>query len=351
MTEYNLPATVTSLSSWKVHDAPNAINVVILGAGPVGLFTALFLNTYYNKKVHWKEFVLRNVNILLVDNRIKEEGLKLPYSRSTQFSFDVLNFKEFMPFISCWNDDLTQEDQRIFDYIHVLENMLYTYAYHQKIPMMFTKQFDDYKNLQHLVDKQAIHIVFDCTGGRTNIPVTIPRSIHWNQYRMKQGYQEIRFNPDTKYYEYCEHGHVYKKPTYRIQMFDKANKEYLSGNWLVDVEEKEDAVLAQKYNGVCLTPEDYIRISSHFKQLQMRHLFPFLTRALHIPLKHIQYVKISLFSLMARHSPFAATNLTKNTLLVRLGDALGSTEYGMSLGMKHSLELSRHICQLLSSYL
>jgi len=354
MTEYNLPATVQSVSSasWKAHTTPNALNIVVLGAGPVGLFTALFLNQYYNKKDHWKEFSLRKVNVLIVENRIKEEGVKLPYSRSTQFSFDVTEIQQLLHFVFCWGGaDVSEEDARIFDYIYVLENMLYTAAYHKKIPMLFTKRFEEYAALKDFLHAQKIHVVFDCTGGRTTIPATIPKSLRWDQYSFKEGDREIKLNEKTQYYEYCEQGKPYRKPTYRIQLFDKDNKEYLVGNVLVEPTEKEDEVLATKYNNLCFSTDDYIRLSSTFKQSHMRQLFPTLVGALRIPLKKIQSVKVGLFYTLARHSPFAATALTKDTLLVRLGDALGSTEYGMSLGMKHSIELSRHISQLLSSFL
>ena len=351
MTEYNLPATVTSTASWKTHKDPNAMNIVVLGAGPVGLFTALFLNQYYNKKVHWKEFSLRKVNVLLVENRIKEEGVKLPYSRSTQLSFDVSEIQQLLRFIFCWGADVSQDDARMFDYIYMFENMLYTTAYHAQIPMLFTKKFDEYKTLEDFVKTQDIHVVFDCTGGRTKIPAKVPKTLHWDQYPFKKGDQEIKLNKETKYYEYCEKGEPYKKPTYRLQIFDKHNKEYLTGNVLLEPTNNDDVVLATKYNNQCLLTDDYIRLSSAFKQSYMRQLFPFLIKETHIPLNKIHHVKLGLYNTLARHSPFAATKLTKDTLLIRLGDALGSTEYGMTLGTKHSIELSHHICQLLSSFL
>ena len=134
-------------------------------------------------------------------------------------------------------------------------------------------------------------------------------------------------------------------------LFDKHNKEYLTGNVLLEPTNNDDVVLATKYNNQCLLTDDYIRLSSTFKQSYMRQLFPFLVKESHVPLHKIHHVKVGLFNTLARHSPFAATKLTKDTLLIRLGDALGYSEYGMTLGMKHSIELSHHICQLLSSFL
>jgi len=362
MTEYALPSTIPSLETWKHYDSPDAINVVILGAGPVGLFTALYLNQYYNKfenrQEFKKEFILRNINILVVDNRIKEEGDKLPYSRSTQFGFNIAEIQPFLQNIFCWK--MERNATRAFDYIHVLENLLYTVAVHDKIPMRFTRKFDDYKQLKSFIRDQSVHLLFDCTGGRSTIPNPNPNpseSVSWNKFsfrataRLKKGNQAVILNKTTGYYEFCEDGHVYTEPTYRIQIFDKNNKEILIGNVLAFPTEKADTDLALKYNNLCFRPEDYLRLSACFKSEQIRTLFPHIVETQKLKLKDIKAVKISVFYSIARHSPFAAARLSRQCTLLRVGDSLGSTEYGILFGMKHSIEFSRHICNLVSSFI
>jgi hypothetical protein len=66
--------------------------------------------------------------------------------------------------------------------------------------------------------------------------------------------------------------------------------------------------------------------------------------------KDIETVKVVVFNTIARHSPFAAASY-EGAVLIRLGDSLGGTEYGIVFGMKHSIEFSKHICQLLSTFL
>jgi len=349
MTEYALPATIKSIDSWKKYDSPNAINVMILGAGPVGLFTALYLNEYYNAKDKLNDVSFRKINILLVENRIKEEGLKLPYSRSTQFSFNISEFQQFLKFISCWNVDISDVDMRIFDYIHVLENMLYTVAYNKKIPMVFTKKMDDYKILTEFIKTDNIHMLFDCTGGRSNIPDT--KTISWNKYSFKEGNQEVKLNKKTNYFEFYEDGKVFTKPTCRIQLFDKENKEFLVGNVFVEPMEEDDIIILNKYKNKCFLTNDYIYLSSAFKQTKLRQLFPLLIKDTHYKISEINSVKINMFYSIARHSPFAAMKMKNNCILVRLGDSLGSTEYGIHFGMKHSIEFSRHICNIMSSFI
>ena len=75
ITNYALPSPNSNIIKWKQFDDPDAINVMILGTGPVGLYTALYLHHMYNKDTeNMTEFSFRKVNILLVDNRIFKEG-------------------------------------------------------------------------------------------------------------------------------------------------------------------------------------------------------------------------------------------------------------------------------------
>jgi len=142
--EYLLPSTIDNLDDHlnqiKKSNKQN-INVVIVGAGPIGLFTALYLNDYYNKY----NFFNIKVNVLIIDNRTYEESIKLPYSRVTQFGFDISQIQPFINQIFCWKNKNIYLDRQ-FDFINVFENMLYLSAYHKKIPMYFTK------NMKHLIN-------------------------------------------------------------------------------------------------------------------------------------------------------------------------------------------------------
>jgi hypothetical protein len=351
MTNYALPATVSSLTSWKQSTDPSALNIMILGSGPVGLYTALYLSRLYphidTETDFIKEFSSRAVNVLLVDNRIHKEGVRMPFSRSTQFWFNILELQPFLRQIFCW-DNMMKRGVTAFDNIHVLESLLYTVAYKDKVPMAFTAQFNDYTALSAFIKKEQIHILFDCTGGRSKIPISY--SIRWPQ-SMKEGTASIRLNPETQYYEYYENGVSTSKPTLYLQIMDKKNRELVTGNHFVYPVDPSDVRLAELFNGKCFRIQDFLTIAGHFKDEKLRNLFPHLLEIGEVKQESVHAVKINVFPSKARHSPFAAAPLQKGCTLIRVGDSLGGTEYGIMFGMKHSIEFSKHICNLLSTFL
>ena len=348
MTNYALPSTVDSLAKWKRFADPSAINVVILGAGPVGLYTALYLQHIYNKDIeNMTEFSFRKVNILLVDNRIHKEGEKMPYSRSTQFGFSIEEIQPFLQQIFCW--DMVKYDVRAFDYIHVLENLLYTVAYKTQIPMAFTKQLEDPVALKAFVAKESIHVLFDCTGGRSRIPVA--HGVRWNDYSFKEGAGEVKLNPDTQTYEYCEGGKAFTTQVLRLQLFDKDRNEFLIGNEFAEPTDPADMELATKYNNQCFRTKDFLHVASAFQKEKIRHLFPHMLEVGGLKEKDVDSVKIAVFNTVARHSPFAAASFERGCVLIRIGDSLAGTEYGIVFGMKHSIEFSKHICNLMSTFI
>ena len=351
MTNYALPSTLTSLTSWKKSSDPAALNIMILGSGPVGLYTALYLSRLYphidTTDEFIKEFSFRSVNVLLVDNRIYKEGVRMPFSRSTQFWFNILELQPFLRQIFCW-DNMMKRGPTAFDNIHVLESLLYTVAYKDGIPMAFTAQFNDYTALKTFIKKEQIHVLFDCTGGRSKIPISY--SIRWPQ-SMKEGVASIRLNPATQYYEYYENGVSTSKPTLHLQIMDKKNRELVTGNHFAYPVDPADVALSASYNGQCFRVADFRKIAAHFKDEKLRNYFPHLLEISEIKEDAVHNVKINVFPSKARHSPFAAAPLLKGCTLIRVGDSLGGTEYGIMFGMKHSIEFSKHICSIMSTFL
>lgn len=349
MTNYALPSPSSNITKWKQFDDPDAMNVMILGTGPVGLYTALYLHHLYNKDIeNMTEFSFRKVNILLVDNRIFKEGVKMPYSRSTQFGFSIEEIQPFLQHIFCWN--MEKYDIRAFDYIHVLENLLYTAAYQKNISMAFTKRFDDPAAIKEFVTKENIHVLFDCTGGRSRIPMAAPPQVRWSSSGMKEGKNEIRLNPVTSYYEYAENGKTFTTQVLRLQFFDARQQEILVGNEFAEPTDPADIALAKQYNGTCFHPDDFLLLASRFQKDKIRNLFLHMLDVAKLKKKDIAAVKVVVFDTIARHSPFAAAPFQKDCVMVRVGDSLAGTEYGIVFGMKHSIEFSKHICQLLSTF-
>jgi len=357
MTNYNLPSTIKSLKKWKQFDTSDALNIMILGAGPLGLFTALYLNELYNNPY---STLFRRMNILLVDNRIYKEGVKTPYSRNTMFGFDLSELQPIYRHILCWKMSLggTSTDDpkevRAFDFIHVLENLLYIAAYHDKIPMFFTKQFEEFENIKRFVKNESISIVFDCTGGRINTGLTHP--LRWTNMVMNKGSRQIKYSPDTQNYVYSVNGTPINTPILVFHIMDENFQEFLIGNQFSWPKEKDDIELIEAYKNKCFTRDEFIRINSHFKSAELRHNFhfilntPYMSYINKIPFSAVKYVKITLYNTYAKHASFAAAPISTKCAYIRLGDTLVQTEFGIHRGLRTNMVFSKHICQLLGIF-
>jgi hypothetical protein len=234
-----------------------------------------------------------------------------------------------------------------FDYIHILENLLYTVAFRDDIPMLFTKQFEDLDTVKAFIKREKVHILFDCTGGR--IKKNVVYNIPWTSYSFKKGAEEIKYNPETGYYEFQEKGVKTSKPTLRLQLLDNHHKEIMTGNVFAFPTKAADLELIGTYTNACYSVEDYLKIASHFEDDNLQQFFPAITQGLRR--SSIHSVKMITFDSTARHSPFAAAPLSKECIYIRVGDSLGSTEYGIKFGMKHSIRFSKYICNMMSAFL
>lgn len=357
MNDYNMPSTISDLSNWKRYNDSNAINVLILGAGPIGLFTALELHNLYNDfSINWR-ISTRRVNILVIDNRIYKEGIKLPYTRNTKFSYCLTLLQPHLKNIFCWKYANRYEDKQ-FDYISVLENLLYVTAYNKNIPMFFTTYFENDAILKKFIEKEKVHVVYDCTGGRfkTNLVHPLP----WCGYSFKKGKEEVKINKENQYYELYINNQLYRRPLYAIHMYNDTLKEIFTENQYVASGDEADTMILTLYNNKCLLLNDYIRISSHFKSHNLKYWLPWAIEITNSERKQnnespidndeIKYVRISSYELGRRHSPFAATQLN-NAAYIRVGDSLGTSEFGGTLGLDHSMLFSKYICTLLGTFL
>jgi hypothetical protein len=136
MHDYLLPSTISNVKEHIDQMDKKDINIIIAGAGPIGLFTALYLNALNSEYYFLNR---KRLNVLVIDNRIYEETIKLPYSRLTQFGIDISQIQMFIKKIFCWKNKNIY-GTRQFDFINIFENLLYVTAYHNNIPMLFTKK-------------------------------------------------------------------------------------------------------------------------------------------------------------------------------------------------------------------
>ncbi len=340
--KYNLPSTIKNMENVYQKDS---VNIIVVGAGPVGLFTALYYNFYYRNR-----FLNKKINIILIDNRIYKEGYRLPYTRTTEFNFDVNEFQIFIKNIFCWDSFYIQKDERAFNYINTLENLLYIEAYNKSVKMYFTKQFSTYNDIEKYAIKNKFDYIIDCTGGRLKKNIT--NKINWNSFKFKKNNYEVKLQ-NEKYKLFKNNTEIYDRIV-AIYLFDENMNPFRVGNFFGFLEDKRDIEFVDKFNGKCLTINDYIRLSKSFYSESIRYLLSGITNVHYtrdglIKLSDIGYVKFTSFKTLSDHSQFAAKKINNNLTYIGLGETLGHTQFGIYFGMASSIRLSKHICHLIGS--
>jgi len=198
-----LPGTIMpnewnmKLNYWKLTNKQekDTFFILILGSGPMGLFVANYI--HFLKKSGLLRYY-KNIQILLLENRIgSKPGYKKPYSRNRPFQFSTEYFSLILSKLYC---------QKIKHYIPIklLEDMFYLASYNNGIPMYFTKEYDSWDSLKKLVEELNIQVIFDCTGGRFNIPKKWIQKDNpsWYPYDLKHELGKIEWNTKKNRYEY-----------------------------------------------------------------------------------------------------------------------------------------------------
>ena len=357
MFDYNLPSTISDLDSFvekvknnklagpygEYYKGTDIINVIIMGAGPIGLYTALYLNYYYNQQQTTRTYV----NILLMDNRIYKEKYKLPYSRLTQFGFDISQLQIFIKNIYCWKSIIKQGfTDRHFDFINTLENLLFVVAYWHNIPIYFTKKYETFDKVKEFAKENNFHYIFDCTGGRLGAHLTA--DIKWDYFSFKKDNYEVKYVGDNMYKFYVDNKE-YKHITVILQLFDKKQRQFAIGNVFGFITDLDDDKIIEKYKNICFKRDDYLKIMRHFKSLNLRYLFFQNLLNSKLDISQIYYIKITTFNTVSHHVNRAAQKIDDNLTYIGLGDTLGNSEYGIYFGLKHAILFSKHVCNLLST--
>jgi hypothetical protein len=247
----------------------------------------------------------------------------------------------FVKRIFCWKND-NVNGVRQFDFINVLENLLYLCAHNEKIPMYFTKKFDTYDKIKKLAMNNFDYI-FDCSGGRLN--VKFDNVINWNKYELKKGKYEMKLYDN--HYRFCVNGKIYHHFTMALNIYDKNMIQYKVGNMFGMVSNNDDINILIKYNGKCFETSEYVKLSKTFNDDDARYLLPTICEHSKIKLENIFYIKMMYFITSPHHLDRCAYAINDKLIYIGLGDTLGNSEYGIYFGMKSSMELSKHICHLL----
>lgn len=209
----------------------DTINILILGAGPTGLFIANYLD-----KIN---LISPRTNLLVLDNRIirTKKGLRLPFTRNRAFGLNFDLFSEFSDKMPCIRDLI----KRGMVQIKYLENLLIVLAYGYEIPIYFTNEVLDQTHLENFCKENKIDVVFDCTGNRlkTNYfsDVKIDNFFPKDMIFQNKNYQ---VNIDGNEARLVWKDNIKNKYYLHTELYDKDGKFVRFGLWPNEIRFEED---------------------------------------------------------------------------------------------------------------
>jgi hypothetical protein len=186
-----LPSNINLQTYLKYLKSSKKKKFLIVGGGPNGLFIASYLDYIYNQNYNGIS-TDDSIDILLIDNRIVKEGFLKPYTRNRRFAFSDFSLSIIYKFLYCTTSEYPMES------INYIEYLAYIKLYKKCIPMYFTKKYETWKKICDLVHNFDFDVVFDCTGGRLNVPnFDIPKNYLDLIKNTKQNDREIIIDKDN----------------------------------------------------------------------------------------------------------------------------------------------------------
>jgi hypothetical protein len=351
MSNYLLPSTIKDFDKYldKISKKEKGYyNILIIGAGPVGLYIENLISEIYNQS---PLMTVPIFNILVMDNRVGKDNYKLPYTRPRPFTVFSGGFSFIIKNIYCWNEETINE---LSLPIKLLENLLYLYAindydYGLK-DIYFTDKYNTWSDYKKVIKKGKFDVVFDCTGGRLKPKIfKQPRNFFKNKstkienddYKLivspKNNLAKLQWKkdfPQSKHY-------------LLVYLLDK-NKKIIATKYAPLLTNKHDYKLALKYNGKCIKPTALIKIVSQFINEEIR-AFPYIDKYVNM-IKNNQYYKMNVVSVAMTH-PLKIAKVLKDGkqeyLYIGAGDTIFNGHFQTAAGLYKTVDLATRICYLL----
>ncbi len=337
ISDLKLIGTIQSISQIKerfVKKGNNDINILIVGAGPNGLFLANYINQLYNNN-----YSNVRANILVLDNRIYSETVRYPYIRNRLFSIATRYLDVVLPGIYCKKN---VRNGGMMIPIRYLELLLYMKTYEERIPLFFTKKYEKYSDLKDLISHLKIDVMYDSSGGRIEglkvkpIPDLIKNvDMETNRYGFKISENEVQL--DLK-------GHMNRFLSFEVY----GEKMIYFEPVTFQVKNESDFNLL---HGLCIKKDDLSKVIVKIKDEHLQKLMIGLYHKYILKDSRIEYIQLNSFEMKMYHRLKVAEVMKahrQSFLYIGTGDTIFSSHYIVGAGLNRTLLFSIKTAHLLN---
>lgn len=324
---------------------PWQLNFLILGGGPAGLYALNYLNESFSHNPNTPR-----IGILLIENRITEEHWREPFLRNRPYSIDSPYFSFLFPNIYCTKPKESVHHKLLIQ-IRYLELLLYAKAYQSKQnQLLFTNQFQSWKDIEKIIKLGNFDIVLDATGKRLKIPLFKSVQSDWlsKSVPLQTNQFQIQIHPELNIAKLYPR-FMNEEESGLVFLFGEIIHEGRIIERLKDTPlwNKNESNFAQLYlHNQCILVSALSSILSFFNPSES--LFLFIQKL--ISQYPDKYVKFMVFHNPLEHalqiSEYFKVN-KKDVLYIGIGDTIFKSHFVIGAGLGRTIRLTSQILQYL----